>query len=136
MGAKIVSKSFQNQPQIDPKLSQNHSKIDPTSFQNGTLARESIFTHFSSHFGSLFGPPEPLKIVLSLWRGAIFCKNGMTRPGAQNRAQNDLNIETQTTPRGLQMAKKITPNRCSILESISTPILKIWGGPKWLQKAP
>ena len=29
--------------------------------------------------------------MLSLWRGAIFRKNGMTRPGAQNGAQNDPN---------------------------------------------
>ena len=60
MGAKIVSKSFQNQPQINPKINpklvQNHSKINPKSLQNGTLARESIFIDFSLHFGSLFGP--------------------------------------------------------------------------------
>ena len=36
---KIVSKSNQNQPKIEPKFLQNHSKIKPKSLQNGTLAR-------------------------------------------------------------------------------------------------
>ena len=78
----------------------------------------------------MFGPPEPLKIVLSLWRGAIFRKNGMTRPGAQNGAQNDPQIEPQTTPRGLQIAKKIPPNRRLIVGQIPAQFLMILGGPK------
>ena len=78
----------------------------------------------------MLGPPEPLKIVLSLWRGAIFRKNGMTRPGAQNGAQNDPQIELQTTPRGLQIAKKIPPNRRLFFGQISAPFLTILGGPK------
>ena len=28
------------------------------------------------------------------------------------------------------------PNRCFIFGAMSAPILTIWGGPKWLQKAP
>ena len=86
--------------------------------------------YFGSHFGLIFGPPEPLKIVLSLWRGAIFRKNGMTRPGAQNGAPNDPQIEPQTTPRDLQIAKKIPPNRRLIVGQISAQLLTILGGPK------
>jgi len=50
------SQFTQNQSKINPKLVQNQSKIDPKSLQNCTLARESIFHHFWSHFGPPFGP--------------------------------------------------------------------------------
>ena len=88
-------------------------------------------------WGSCLDPPEPLKIVLSLWRGAFFCcKNGMTRPGAQNGAQNDPQIEPQTTPRGFQIAKKIPPNRRLIVGQIPATILTILvGGSKMAPKS-
>ena len=79
------------------------------------------------HFGFIFRPPEPLKILLSLWRGATFCKNGMTRQEDQNGAQNDPQIEPQTTPRGLEIAKNIPPNRRLIFGQISAPCLAILG---------
>ena len=90
----------------------------------------SIWGHFGLHFGLIFGPREPLKIMLSLWRGAIFRKNGMTRPGAQNGAPNDPQIEPQTTPRGFQIAQKITPNQRLMFGQISAPFWTILGGPK------
>ena len=93
-------------------------------------------SYFWTHVGLIFGPPEPLKIVLSLWRGAIFGKNGMTRPGAQNGAHNDPKIEPQTTPRDLQIAKKITPNRRFIFGPISAPFWTIWGVQNDPQKHP
>ena len=65
--------------------------------------------------------------MLSLWRGAIFSKNGMTRPGAQNGAQNDPQIDPQTTPIGLQIAKKIPPNRRLVFSQIQAPFLRFWG---------
>ena len=68
--------------------------------------------------------------MLSLWRGATFYNHGMTRPGAQNGAQN----EPQTTTRGFQIAKKIPPNRRLMFGQISTPFWTIWGGPKWHQQ--
>ena len=86
-----------------------------------------MFEHFGTHFGLIFGPPEPLKIVLSLWRGAIFSKNGMTRPGAQNGAQNDPQIDPKTTPRGPQIAKNIPPNGRLMFGQISAPFWTIWG---------
>ena len=81
--------------------------------------------------GLFLGPPGTPKIVLSLWRGAIFSKNGMTRPGAQNGAQNDPQIELQTTPRGLQIAKKIPPNRRLV---VGSSILDDLGGSKMTPK--
>ena len=102
-------------------------KIEPGRLPRRSWSQVAAGCYFGSHFGLILGPPEPLKIVLSLWRGATFSKNGMTRPGAQNGAQNDPQIEPQTTPRGLQIAKKIPPNRRLIFGQISAPFLTIWG---------
>ena len=51
----------------------------------------------------------------------------MTRPGAQNGAQNDPQIEPQTTPRGFQIAQKITPNQRLIFGQISATFWTILG---------
>ena len=93
----------------------------------------SFGARFGGHFGLHFETPEPLKIVLSLWRGTTFCKNGMTRPGAQNGAQHDPQIEPQTTPRGLQIAKKIPPNRRLMFGQISFQFWSILGAKSTLK---
>ena len=102
-------------------------KIEPGRLPRRSWSQVAAGCYLGTHFGLIFGPPEPLKIVLSLWYGAIFAKHGMTRPGAPNRTQNDPKIEPQTTPRGLQMAKSVAPRRCSIFKQISIPILTILG---------
>ena len=111
---------------MNPKMLENRAREAPKTLLEPGCRWMLFWVPFWAHFGT----PEPLKIVLSLWRGAIFRKNGMTRPGAQNGAQNDPQIEPQTTPRGLQIAKKIPPNRRLIVGQISAQFLTIWGGPK------
>ena len=49
-------------------------------------------SHVGIQFQFIFGSPKLLKIVLSLWRGATFYQNGMTRPGAPNGPPNDSKI--------------------------------------------
>ena len=73
-------------------------------------------------FWLIFGPPEPLKIMLSLWRGAILVENSKTRPGLQNRAQKAPKIEAKSLPGGFKMASKRVSKKASMLD----PILKLF----------
>ena len=110
-------------------------KIEPGRLPRRSCSQVAAGWYFGIHFGLIFGPPESLKIMLSLWRGAIFRKSGMTRPGAQNGAQNDPQIEPQTTPRGFQIAQKITPNQRLIFGQISAPFWTFLGGSKMTLKS-
>ena len=111
---------------MSPKMLEHRAREAPKTLLEPGWRRMLFWDPFWAYFWT----PKPLKIVLSLWRGAIFRKNGMTRPGAQNGAQNDFQIEPQTTPRGFQIAQKITPNQRFIFGQISAPFWTILGGPK------
>ena len=102
-------------------------KIEPGRLPRRSCSQVAAGCYFGIDFGLIFGPPEPLKIMLSLWRGATFCKNGMTRPGSQNLAQNDPHIDTKTTPRGPKIAKNIPPNGRLMFGQISAPFWTILG---------
>ena len=111
---------------MKPKMLENRAREAPKTLLEPGCRWMLFWDPFWAHFWT----PEPLEIVLSLWRGAIFRKNGMTRPGAQNGAPNDPQIEPQTTPRGFQIAQKITPNQRLIFGQMSAPFWTILGGPK------
>ena len=79
-------------------------------------------------FWYIFGPLEPLKIVLSLGRGAIFAENSMTRPGLQNQAQKAAKIEAKSLPGGFKMASKRVSKKASMLDPILYYFCRFWRG--------
>ena len=90
---------------MDLKMVQNRAPEAPKTLLEPGCRSKLFRDPFWAHFGT---PQTSENRALAVAR-CYFCKNGMTRPGAQNRAQNDPNIEPQTTPRTLQMTKKIAP---------------------------
>ena len=54
------------------KWTPNCTKIEPQRLPRRSWSQVAAGSWFRSHFGALFGPPGTPKIVLSLWRGAIF----------------------------------------------------------------
>ena len=109
-----------NLPQDDPKSSQRRPQRPPRR----SWSQVAIGSWFRSHFWSFLGPLGTPKIMLSLWRGAIFA-NCASRAREPEIAPNGPKIEPKTTPGGPRMARNVAPNRCSNFDQISTPILTI-----------
>ena len=80
---------------------------------------------FRIHVGLFLGPLGTPKIMLSLWRGAIFAHFASRAREPEIAPPNDPKIEPKTTPGGPRMARNVAPNRCSNVDQISTPILTI-----------
>ncbi len=106
---------------MDPKLHQNRAPEAPKTLLEPGCRRKLV----SEPFWALFGPPGTPKIVLSLWRGAIFLLIWRHAPGSPKSPPNEPQIEPKTTPRGPRMPKNVAPNRCSNFDQISAPILAI-----------
>ena len=102
-------------------------KIEPGRLPRRSYSQVAAGCYFGIHFGLIFGPPEPLKIMLSLWRGAIFRKNGMTRPGAQNGAPNDPQRLSNSLKDNSKSALDLWLNFSSILDD--------FGGSKMIPKS-
>ena len=109
-------------------------KIEPGRFPRRSYSQVAAGCYFGIHFGLIFEPPEPLKIMLSLWRGAIFRKNGMTRPGAQNGAQNDPN-RAPNDPQRLSNSPKDNSKSALGYWSNFSSILDDFGGSKMTPKS-
>ena len=106
---------LQNAPESSSRSSQDAL--------GATLLLEAVF---GAMLGSFWGLRN-LENHAPAAAGARFSEIKPLAWGAQNRAQNEPKIEPQTTPRGLQIARKVIPNRCSIFKQISAPILTILG---------
>ena len=108
---------------MSPKMLENRAREAPKTLLEPRCRWMLFWDLFWAHFWT---PRTPKNRALAVAR-CYFCKNGMTRPGAQNGAQNDPQIEPQTTPRGFQIAKKILPNRRLMFGQMSAPFWTIWG---------
>ena len=64
---------------MDPKMLQNRAQRAPRR----SWSQVAAGSWFRNHVGLCLGPPGTPKIVLSLWRSAIFCQFCVTRTGAE-----------------------------------------------------
>ena len=110
-------------PQNGPQNGQTSSPRGSQDVLGATLLLEAVFGAMLASCWAL----RNLENRAPAAAGARFSEIKPLAWGAQNRAPNKPKIEPQTTPRGTKMAKKLNPNRCSILKLIASPNSKIFG---------
>ena len=104
---------------------QNAPTSSPRGPQDALGARLPLEVGFGAILGPFWDPFGTPKIMLSLWRGAIFANFASRAREPEIAPPNGSKIEPKTTPGGPRMARNVAPNRCSNFDQISTPNLAI-----------
>ena len=109
-------------------------KIEPGRLPRRSWSQVGAGCYFGTHFGLIFGSPKPLKIVLSLWRGATFTKIAY---GAR-----EPKIDPKMSPKSSPKAPPEASTRLNLsipdgafFKSNSNSNLSDFGIPNWHQKS-
>ena len=102
------------------------TKIEPQRPPRRSWSQVAAGSWFRNHFWSFLGPLGTPKIMLSLWRGAIFANFASRAREPEIAPPNNPKIKPKTIPGGSRMARNVAPNRCSNFDQISALMLTIW----------